>query len=211
MLLSMTVVYVADQRHSHQDFIPKLKDHLLARILHCQYDAEPPAFTANDHKKVFIAGNRLQQHYTMTIYYTTYDLRRGADKINMRGRPYVMALSHGDPTHPYTYARVLGIYRVKVMHPSMTHLEDRDVLWVHWLEVDQKHRAGWKAKRLYRVQFVPSNEDGVFGFLDPEDVIHGTHLIPGFTHGCIEDPPEDSVSKWNCLPANDWRYYYINQ
>ena len=45
----------------------------------------------------------------MSVNYTTYDLRRGQDKINMKGRPYVMALSR-DPLHPYIYARVLAIY-----------------------------------------------------------------------------------------------------
>lgn len=127
---------------AHQDFIPKLMDHLLAHILHRQYDPEPPTFMDDDRDKVFIAGNRLQQRHTMSVYYTTYDLRRGVDKINTRGRPYVIALSHGDHSHPYVYARVLGIYRVKVLHPTMTELTDMDVLWVRWLEVDQKHRAG---------------------------------------------------------------------
>ena len=172
---------------------------------------EPPTFTEDDRDKVFIVGNQLQRRYTMTVYYTTYDLRRAADKINMRGRPYVMALTQGDPSHPYVYARILGIYRVKVAHPSMTHLEDMDVLWVRWFEVDRKHRAGWRAKRLYRLRFVPGNEEDAFGFLDPEDVIRGVHLIPEFNYGCVVDPPEDSVSKWDYVPADNWEYYYVNQ
>lgn len=136
-------------------------DHLLARILHRQYDPEPPHFADDERDKVFVYGNRLQQRYTMTVYYTTYDLRRQGDKINMRNRPYVMALSRdSDATHPYTYAQVLGIFRVKVLHPSLTELTDVDTLWVRWLEIDQKHRAGWKAKRLYRVQFVPRPRRG---------------------------------------------------
>ena len=147
----------------------------------------------------------------MSVYYTTYDLRRGVDKINTRGRPYVMALSGGDSSHPYVYARILGIYRVKVLHSAMTELTDMDVLWVRWLKIDQKHRAGWKAKRLYRVQFAPNDNEGAFGFLDPEDVVRGAHLIPGFNHGYAEDSPEGYVSKWDCAPADNWRYYYVNQ
>ena len=107
----------------------------------------------------------------MTVNYTTYDLRRGSDKVNMKGRRYVMALSRGNPSHPYMYARVLAIYRIKVLHPTMTTPTNMDVLWVRWLQIDQTHQAGWKAKRLYRVQFVPSLEDGAFGFLDPNDII----------------------------------------
>jgi len=194
-----------------QDFIPNLKNHLLARILHCQYDQEPPTFTDRECNEVYIVGKCLEQRFTMTVYYTTYDLRRRADKINMRGRPYVMGLARDDPSHPYVYARVLGIYRVKVLHPTMAAPTSMDVLWVHWLQIDHTHRAGWKAKRLYRVQFAPSPEEGAFGFLDPDDVIRGTHLIPCFNNGLIVDPPATSVSKWDYAPKANWQYYYINQ
>jgi hypothetical protein len=195
----------------HQDFVPKLLDHLLARILHQQYDSEPPHFTDAERDKVYIHGDRLEQRYTMSVYYTTYDLQRHVDKINMGGRPYVMALSHGDPSHPYLYARVLGIFRVKVLHPNLETMKNMDVLWVRWLEIDQKHRAGWKAKRLYRVQFVPPHEEGAFGFLDPTDVIRGVHLIPGFNNGHVVHLPGDSISKWDYAPAKNWQNYYVNQ
>jgi hypothetical protein len=195
----------------YQDFIPNLKDHLLARILNCQYDPEPPTFTDSDRNKVLIIGKRLEQRYTMTVNYTTYDLRRGNDKINMKGRPYVMALSRGDPSHPYMYARVLGICRFKVLHPTMATPTTMDVLWVHWLQIDRTHRAGWKAKRLYRVQFVPSLEDDAFGFLDPDDVIRGAHLIPCFDKGLIVNLPRTSVSQWDYPPEANWKFYYVNQ
>jgi hypothetical protein len=113
----------------------------------------------------------------MTVNYTTYDLRRGNNKVNMKGRPYVMALSRSDPSHPYMYAWVLGIFRVKVLYPTVARPTTMDVLWVRWLQIDKTHRAGWRAKRLYRVQFVPSLEDSAFGFLDPDNIIRGAHLI----------------------------------
>jgi len=193
-----------------QDFIPNLKDHLLARILHCQYEEEPPTFTENDRSKVFISGDRLEQRYTMTVNYTTYDLRRGQDKINMKGRPYVMALSR-DPFHPYVYARVLAIHRVKVLHHSMAHPTEMDVLWVRWLAVDKKRKAGWKAKRLYKVRFIPNLDEGAFGFLDPNDIIRGVHLIPGFDDGLIEDDLNEAESEWDYEPARNWCSYYVNQ
>ena len=161
---------------------------------------------------MFIAGDRLEQRYTMTVNYTSYDLQRGQDKVNMKGRPYVMALSQ-DPLHPYVYARILAICRVKVLHHSMTHPADMDVLWVHWFAIDKKHKAGWKAKRLYRIQFVPNLEDGAFGFLDPDDVIRGIHLIPGFIQGLVEveDDSEVPKSEWDYAPAQNWCSYYVNQ
>lgn len=206
-------IFLSDTLSSpiHQDFIPKLKDHLLARILGRQYDPDPPVFTDRDRNQVHIAGKRLEQRYTMTVYHTTYDLRRSSDKINLKGRPYVMALSHGDPSHPYVYARVLGIYRVKVLHPTMATPTSMDLLWVRWFEIDKTHRAGWKAKRLYRVQFVPSHEDGAFGFLDPDDVIRGAHLIPCFAKGLFIALLATLGSKWDYAPKANWKHYYINQ
>ena len=67
-----------------QDFIVKLKDHLLARILNKQYDAEPPTFTTKDRDQLYIAEDRLEQRYNMSVYHTTYDLRRGKDRVNMK-------------------------------------------------------------------------------------------------------------------------------
>ena len=147
----------------------------------------------------------------MTVNYTTYDLRRGSDKVNMKGCRYVMALSRGNPSHPYMYARVLAIYRIKVLHPTMTTPTNMDVLWVRWLQIDQTHQAGWKAKRLYRVQFVPSLEDGAFGFLDPNDIIRGVHLIPCFDKGLIVGLLLALVSKWDYAPKANWKHYYVNQ
>ena len=194
-----------------QDFIPKLKNHLLTRILGRQDDQEPPAFTDRERNNVQIVGNRLGQRFTMTVYYTTYDLRRGANKINMKGRPYVMALSRDDQSHPYMYARVLGVYRIGVLHPTIAAPASMDVLWVRWLQIDHTHRAGWKAKRLYRVQFVPSDEEGAFGFLDPNDVIRGAHLIPCFNKGTIASLLAALVSRWDYPSNANWKYRYINQ
>ena len=168
-------------------------------------------FTDGDRNKVHIVGKRLERRYTMTVYYTTYDLRRGGDKINLKGRPYVMALSHGDLSHPYVYARVLGIYRVKVLHPTMATTTTMDLLWVRWFQIDQTHQAGWKAKRLYRVKFVPSHEDDAFGFLDPDDVIRGAHLIPCFNNGLLDALLVTFGSKWDYLPSANWKHYYVNQ
>ena len=69
------------------------------------------------------------------------------------------------------------------------------MLWVHSLEVNWTYHTGWKVKWLFCVKFVPSHEEGAFGFLDPTDVIHGVHLIPGFKNGQIVVTPENLVSK----------------
>jgi hypothetical protein len=194
-----------------QDFVIKLKDHLLARVLNKQYDDEPPTFTSKDRNELYITNNRLEARYTMNIYYTTYDLRRGRDTVNMKNRSHVMTLSQ-DGIHPYAYARVLGIYRLDILHgPTMPDTTKMDVLWVRWFKIDETHRAGWKAKRLYRIKFVPSLEDGGFGFLDPNDIIRGAHLIPGFHHGHRSPSSTNPSSIWDHEKESDWQNYYVNQ
>ena len=194
-----------------QHFIIKLKDHLLARILNKQYNTEPPTFTTEDRDELYIAEDRLEQRYSMNVYHTTYDLRRGKDRVNMRNRSHVMTLSQ-DGVHPYAYALVLGIYGLDVLHgPTMSDEARMDILWVRWFKIDESHRAGWKAKRLYRIKFIPALEDGAFGFLDPDDIVRGSHLIPGFDLGHKTHSPSDPASIWDPEKDSDWKTYYVNQ
>ena len=194
-----------------QDFATKLKDHLLTRILNKQYDAEPPTFNTKDRDELYIAEDRLEQRYCMNLYHTTYDLRRGKDRVNMKNRSHIMTLSQ-DESHPYAYAKVLGIYRLDVLHgPTMSDEVTMDVLWVRWLKIDKTHRAGWKAKRLYRVKYVLALEDDAFGFLDPDDIVRGSHLIPKFNHGHKMHAPGDPTSLWDPEKESDWKSYYVNQ
>ena len=146
----------------------------------------------------------------MNVYYTTYDLRRGKDRVNMRNRSHIMTLSQDDD-HPYAYAQVLGIFKVDVLH-GLTMLDEvrMDVMWVRWFKIDETHRAGWKAKRLYRLKFIPPLEDGAFGFLDPDDVVRGSHLIPGFILGHRKPSLTTPASEWD-PKESDWEAYYINQ
>ncbi|KAF9777709.1 hypothetical protein BJ322DRAFT_1015498, partial [Thelephora terrestris] len=132
-------------------FVTKLKDHLLARILNRQYDPDPPTFTGKDRGDLYIAEDRLEQRYGMNLYHTTYNLRRGKDRVNMQNRSHVITLSRANNSnHPYSYARVLGIFKVDVLHgPTMSDEVRMDVLWVRWFKLDETLRAGWKAKRLY--------------------------------------------------------------
>ena len=194
-----------------QDFASTLKDHLLARVLGRQYDAQPPTFTEEDRNQLYISEDRLEQRYGMNVFYTTYDLRHGKDQVNMKNRSYIMTLSQ-DEHHPYAYAQVLGIFKVDVLHgPTMLEEARMDVIWVRWFKIDKTYRAGWKAKRLYRLKFVPPLEDGAFGFLDPNDVVRGSHLIPGFVLGLRPHPPAVPASAWDPKEESNWDAYYVNQ
>lgn len=151
----------------------------------------------------------------MRVNYTTYDMRRKQDTVNPRTRPDIMVLSHeddGDSYHPYWYARVLGIFHVNIHHttPHSTTPQIQKVyfLWVRWFGRDLTHSAGWSARRLHRVGFLPPDSPGAFGFLDPSDVIRGVHLIPAFAHGTVDELGK-SVARRPNDDDEDWHYYYV--
>jgi hypothetical protein len=122
----------------------------------------------------------------MEVYFTTYDLRREHDTINPRTHSDVMVISgEATPSHPYWYARVLGIYHLETWihdngRPVKQHLE---VLWVRWLAPLENNNSGTRHARLPKVSFVEESDSDAFGFLDPGQVIRGAHLIPAFASG----------------------------
>ncbi|KAF9555171.1 hypothetical protein CPC08DRAFT_613770, partial [Agrocybe pediades] len=73
------------------DFIPKLKDHLLSRLLHGTSN-QAAAFTLEQQNSVHIENDSLFCHKVLRINYTTYDLRRSQDSVNPRTHPDVMTL-----------------------------------------------------------------------------------------------------------------------
>jgi hypothetical protein len=123
---------------------------------------------------------------TMQVHYTTYDLRREYDTISPRTYGDVMVLlGEMTPSHPYWYARILGIYHTETWlndggRPAKQLLE---ILWVRWLAPLQNHPSGMNRARLPKLAFVDESDPDAFGFLDPSQVIRGAHLIPAFASG----------------------------
>lgn len=109
--------------------------------------------------------------------------------------------------HPYAYARILGVFHVDIIHnlvgrhPKQITIE---FLLVRWFRVDSCYKAGFTSQRLHRIELVPETDDSAFGFLNPDDIIRGTHLIPAFAHGCIED------RLGSLYYSGLWKYYYVN-
>ncbi|KAF9544900.1 hypothetical protein CPC08DRAFT_620995, partial [Agrocybe pediades] len=121
--------------------------------------------------------------------------------------------------HPYWYARVVGIFHVNVRYRPRGSQELRprtqkmEFLWVRWMGRDLSYQAGWKARRLYRVGFVPDTSSRAFGFLDPAEVIRGAHLIPAFAHGTTASllPPSFIRRKSDSAGTDlDWQFFYVN-
>ena len=122
----------------------------------------------------------------------------------------------GTGAHPYWYAQVLGVYHadVSTAHPEASrHSAQRmEFLWVQWLGIEPGHRSGSKVARLPKVGFVEDTDEDAFGFLDPDLVIRGSHLIPAFNSGRTPDlmlydgptaarPPDEK---------DDWVNFYVN-
>ena len=142
---------------------------------------------------------------------TTHHLRRCQDSLNPRTHSNIMVLSHeDDDTHPYWYAKIIGVFHAIVQHPSKPDPTPMDFLWVRWYGRNISHHSGWKSKHLPRIGFVDSDDELPFGFLDPLHIIRGCHLIPAFHHGRTDDLLPPSIARLETENNEDWLYYYVN-
>ncbi|KAK6984281.1 hypothetical protein R3P38DRAFT_2806647 [Favolaschia claudopus] len=207
-----------------KNFVLDLKGHLLARLLNLPYDGDEHQFTADELAGVTIEHDRIYTHRLLRVNYTTYDMRRDQDMLNIRTHPDFMALSHEDDAaasgHPYWYGRIVMISHLYVRHigpraisPGIT--QKMDVLWVRWFGSDPDQDLS--AKRLYRVGFVPMDESApdaaaAFGFLDPAQILRAAHIIPAFARGRTDSLLPPSVGRqFDAENDEDYNFYYINR
>ncbi|KAG2046721.1 hypothetical protein BDR06DRAFT_898681 [Suillus hirtellus] len=196
-----------------------VNDHIISRLRGYDYDGDEISFTPAEHSHLIFINDRIYQHKVLRINYTSYDLRQTQDSLNPRTHADIMVLSHendeGD-AHPYWYAQIIGVFHAFVVFndtatDTLSHESKQiDFVWVHWFGRDLEHRAGWRAKRLHRVGFIPSSDSGAFGFINPNQIIHGVHLIPAFTKGHTTDLPPPSIVRHLSENNKDWIYYYVN-
>ena len=122
----------------------------------------------------------------------------------------------GTGIHPYWYAQVLGVYHANVSttHPEASrHSAQRmEFLWVWWLGTEPGYQSGSKVGHLPKVGFVEDNDKDAFGFLDPELVIRGSHLVPDFNSGRTDDLMSyDEPTVARCPDEkDDWMNFYVN-
>ena len=80
---------------------------------------------------------------------------------------------------------------------------------MRWFGRDTSFCAGFGHRRYPRIGF--DDLEYAFTFLNPDQIIRGVHLIPGFAHGKSSDAlPGPSLA---CLPSDkneDWLYFYVN-
>lgn len=105
--------------------MPKLKEHLLPRILSKLRDENPdhisiPRDTKDvDPNSLLFKHDRIYQHKFIHINYTTYDVQRLQDIVNASTAHHnIMVLADSSSTsgEEFMYARVLGIYHANVVY-----------------------------------------------------------------------------------------------
>lgn len=156
----------------------------------------------------------------MRINYTTYDIRRAQDTINVNSeRRDIMVLSNSnssstdgsDESSVFVYARVLGICHVNVIQTGIAtpdYTPQRfNFLWVRWFK--RVSPGSWRAHRLERISFPPMADESSFGFLDPNDVVRACHVIPAFSFG-VRYPDSQGLSV-SAQDSADFCQYYIGR
>ncbi|SJL13006.1 uncharacterized protein ARMOST_16442 [Armillaria ostoyae] len=199
------------------DFIPKLKDHIL-RCIPGNKIADTEETTLRQRSHLHIINDRIFWHKILRINYTTYDVRRNQDSINPRTRSDVIVLANKtdpDCTHPYWYARVIGIFHADVCYndPDGTMADMRrfqiDFLWVRWYGFDGKHKSGFTAKRPHWVGFVNGSDAEAFGFISPANVIQVVHLLPVYRLGTTSDFLAPSIARRPNENDQDYERYSV--
>ena len=201
-----------------QHFIPKLRDHLLARLHGHEYDGDECHFSDAEQDDLVLENlDHVPSPKRLQVYYTTYDVRRDRDSLTTCGNGAVMTLSReeGNGAHLFWYARVLHAFQVPFRfvgpHSRVESPHLMEVLWVRWFGVEPGYQWGFKNARLPKVGFVPDTDESAFGFLDPGLVIRACHLIPAFAAGRTTDLMRPGTSLGR-LPGevDDWVSFYVN-
>ncbi len=156
-----------------------------------------------------------------TIQLTTFGVVKTPSVLGKRSNIMMLAReTDGDgpgpetPLHPFEYAQIIGIFHVDVVHrapgeymPTTTSIE---LLWVRRYRFDTTYSAGFQKKLLYRLEFLPSSDYDAFGFVHPDEVIRGAHLIPAFDHAGTDQFLKGTSLARNEDELDDYRYFYVN-
>ncbi|KAJ3574501.1 hypothetical protein NP233_g1725 [Leucocoprinus birnbaumii] len=89
---------------------------------------------------------------------------------------------------------------------DLLQLDTIDFLWARWFIRDDRQPCKFSDRRLPLLEFA---DDGAFGFLEPDNVLRGCHLIPAYARGQVSvlgksicHRPDDDY--------RDWQYHYVN-
>ncbi|KDQ06670.1 hypothetical protein BOTBODRAFT_181375 [Botryobasidium botryosum FD-172 SS1] len=193
-----------------QMFWEKLIDFHIAELRGKEYNGEDTVYSNEERYKIQIKGNFLHVHPRLRLNYTSYDVRRGQDALNLRSNRHDIFVPSGEKqtktSHPFWYARILGIFHTFALDLSQPGASFKRVefLWVRWFG-NEKYRDG---AGLARVAFMDPMAAGSFGFVSPRKVIRASHINPAFHYG--RDPQWPSGTTFVEEEGGDWTYYYVN-
>ena len=213
-----------------QNFYSKLRDHLLPHIQAAlQQEAEshpglstplnvpPLSLDKTTHDFVFFNYESIYQHKVIWFNFTSYDIWHRTNIVKLGGfHCNIMLLADcadGSSSSDFLYARVLGAYHANVIYtrPGMRDYTARcfNFLWVRWYHVVDPGSSGWRTSTLDTVRFPPMHEDNSFGFVDPNNVLRGCHILPAFAKGKRE---EANVNVSHCAKdTKDYLRYYVGR
>lgn len=198
--------------------MPDLKAHILQRMEDLLGLEIPYTDKSNSlFSPVLFKNDRMYEHRIIRFNYTTYDIRRAQDVVNP-GTTHcnIMVLSQdrkqdketNNSSHCFHYGRVIGIYHVNAVYngPGMAnyHPHRMDFLWVRWYELQRNQTNS--PYQLNQLSFPPIESNGSMGFVNPKDIIRGSHIIPMFRKG--RDGKEKSKLVQD---SKDWNSYYVSQ
>lgn len=199
-----------------QDFLPKIRKHLLPRLVE-KLGIQPGAIPESEAVFVVFQDNRIFNHQILRLIYTTYDVRRDEDVIHVDTPQQNVMLINRDynkltweTEDPYLYGKVIGVFhanvRLCITLPDGT--RDRswhrlDLAWVHWY-TRKPPRHDFELDRL---TLLPLEQQSALGFIDPGDILRAVHVIPRFASG--KGAP--NVPSRVVHDSESWREYYINR
>jgi len=184
----------------------------LARHNNIPYDGDEHAFSNEEQDTITFVSDRIYKHDVLRVNYTTYDLRRAQDSINVHTHLYIMTLGHKDEEeemkrHPYWYAKVLGIFHVNVRCSGHMETERMEFLWVHWFGCDLDYEGSFETRRLHRIGLTDSEDPTSYRFLNPDDVLRSVHLIVAFSPNERKQEAQDSDNSDSDAPFTE--FYYV--
>ncbi|KAG8761981.1 hypothetical protein FRC12_009250 [Ceratobasidium sp. 428] len=203
-------------------FLPQLKQHILLRLLGSH---DHPDYNDNELDKLYIYKGEMYSHKTLQLNYTAYDVVRQRDILNPRTTmrfimlPREQQKSNGT-NHPFLYAKILGIYHAEFVYKNASPRR-MDFVHVRWLYYDDDQPGGLDTCRLDRLSYGECRSDDdedrnqevldAFDFVDPNDIIRATHLIPDFDSDMSSELLNGPSMALDDKEEGDWNYYYVNR
>lgn len=157
-----------------------------------------------------IKDDTLHSHAGIRLNYTTYDVRRSQDTINLKsGRNCVLAETDDlSSEKPFLYARILGIFHANVSRNARETPQRIDFLWVRWFQ-NTSYRFG-----LPILEYHPLSDNGAFGFISPGDVVRACHITPAFSslrNEVFDGRGRRKVATFAEDHGGDWNRYYLGR